>query len=60
MKVPTFSDQNGETYVNIEDLIALFEDIKKNPKNYKKKAVINLIGQLAGKIPLKPEIERPF
>ena len=61
INVATLTDPTGETFANVDDLLALFRDIKDNPENYNKDAVVRFIGQLAGKIPIEKETSRiPF
>lgn len=61
MSVGTITDPNtGETFANVDDLLNLFRDIKEHPEKYNKEAVVTLIGQLAGKIAIRQEIEKPF
>ena len=61
MNVRTIADPNtGETFADVNDLVYLFRDIKEHPEKYDRDAVITLIGEIAGKIPIKKEPERPF
>ena len=47
-----------KTYAKVDDLIELLKDIREHPENYNQDAVVKLIEQLTGKIPIEPEI--PF
>lgn len=59
MNVGILKSPDGETFANINDLIALFKDVKEHPEKYDKGAVVTLIGQLAGSIK-KEEPKNPF
>jgi len=60
MKIRKLRNPDGRTFANIDDMISLFKDIKENPEKYNQEAVVTVIGQLAGKIPIEKEIENPF
>lgn len=41
-------------------IIPLFKDIKRSPNKYNQSQVLQLIGQIAGKVPVERNIKIPF
>ena len=48
-----------QTFANVEDLLALFEDAKAHPEKYDEATMRRLAEEVTGKKP-EPQIEGPF
>ncbi len=47
-----------QTFANVEDLLALFKDVKAHPEQYNEASVTRLAEEVLGKKPITTE--RPF